>query len=278
MLRFNHVLIALGMMVVATGCGNQGLTDSLNIFLDPDEQVARMEVQLGDGLEVQLDGEFPLADGYGRLFFEPATRVENSRIIVELDVGRIVQDQIDLDGYGVITGLPNGASLPVSMTPPLIGVPVTQGGSVNVTAAIGIYPELQIGAVIDVAELRAGNFPEGVSICQNFRNEDNYAFASACLYGPSNGRSGGIFIGGNFGDVLGDLLDAPAEQPAELLALRSSGLAMALASSSVAALQMAPVRYVSESSQVWTESRHGRNKNKLRYKHWQSVKRVFKAR
>lgn len=261
--------------IFLSGCGNSSLADRMNISLDPEDQVARVEVDMSDGLEIQLDGDFDIADGYGTLHFEPATRQENAKIVVEFDLAKVVDDQ--LGGYGVVTKLPNGTDLPVSMSPPLFGIPVIQNGGIQVTALAAIIPELQVGAFIDIEAFNSRNFPVGVTICQNFRNSDNYAYASACLYGPANGRSGGIFIGGNFGDVL-DLEDVPAPSP--LLAFNQTGLSLR-SSAVVASASQLKLSSVSEESELWTESRID-SKKQLRgskgRKALRNVKRILRAR
>lgn len=269
----------LGLFVMGiaflTGCGNS-LSDQAKIFLDQETGKARLEVEMSDGLEVDLNGEFPLANGYGSLFFEPATRTSNAKIVVELDVVQMALDQANLDQFGLISELPNGTSLPVSMTPPLIGIPVTKSGKIQVTAALALVPELQLAAIVAIQDLNTNKFPVGVRICQNFRNDSGYAFASACVYGPANGQPGGIFIGGNFGEVLNLDQILPSSTPVA----RSSTMALsaALDYSSYAQPSVEIMSSVSEGSYAWTEERYDPRKKlsgSSGYKAMKNLKKVL---
>lgn len=286
MFRFwQSTCLAAFAALTLTACGDDSLGDRVNISLDPLEQTAALEVEMSDGLQVNLNGEFDIADGYGTLRFEPATRVDNAKIVVEFDVAQAINDQ--LDGYALVTELPNNSPLPVAMTPPLIGIPVLDNGDISVKAAASILPELQVGALIGISQFQTRYFPQGVSICQNFRNEEGYAFAAVCLYGPGSNESGGIFVGGNFGQVL----DMDLFQPGMGEALAStdlgqsrSSLALVSAASQVQPVAMsraAVMQSSSEESWAWTEERYD-PRRKLRgrkgLKALRNAKRILRAR
>ncbi len=190
----------LASALIFTGCGSLTLGDKVQVQVDPVTQNARLTVEMSDGLQVNLlNGEYPLPDGKGKLIFVPATKTSNARIGVEVSLASLAGGNM---GIGSITTLPNGAPMPVAMTPPLLSVPVIKNGNYDVDALFSVTPEVQIGAAIGIKQLSNKYIPGGVSLCQNFRNEEGLAFAAVCLYGPSDAKSGGIFVGANFGDLL----------------------------------------------------------------------------
>jgi hypothetical protein len=213
--------IKLGSTLVAasflSACGGASLSDQVRINLDPIAQRASLEVDMSDGLEVSLDGEFEIAKGYGKLNFVRATKSSNAKIQVSFDLAKLADDQ--LGGYSAVSSLPNLAPLPVALTPPLVKIPVINQGQIQVEALASIVPELQVGAFIHIAQFKTQYFPQGVAICQNFRNSEGLAFAAVCIFGPGDTKSGGIFVGGSFGDVL-NLGDQPSSS--ELFALSRS--------------------------------------------------------
>lgn len=192
-------LSMMGFVTLLSGCGGSSIADSVHLVLD-DDLTAKFQVEMSNGLEVHMDGGYDFLEGYGSVEFIPATQYENALISMELDLEKLAQDE--LDGYGTVSSLPNNAPFPVATVPPLVQIPVVEEGSVEVDALVSAIPDLQLGAFIKIDEFRSSQFPEGVAICQNFRNDDNYAFAAACLYGPLGNQAGGIYIGGNFGEVI----------------------------------------------------------------------------
>jgi hypothetical protein len=190
----------LASALIFTGCGSLTLGDKVQVQVDTETQNARLTIEMSDGLQVNLlNGEYPLPDGKGKLIFVPATKTENARIGVEVSLAALAGGNL---GLGAITTLPNGAPMPVAMTPPLLSVPVIKNGNYDVDALFSVTPEVQIGAAIGIKQLSNKYIPGGVSLCQNFRNEEGMAFAAVCLYGPSDTKTGGIFVGANFGDLL----------------------------------------------------------------------------
>jgi hypothetical protein len=242
-LKFSAMAALSGALLV--GCGDSKLGDQIEIILDPLTQTARVELDMADGLEVSMDGKFDIANGYGSIYLQRATKTENAKIVVELHVSQVIGDP--LGGLPILTQLPNGAPLPVSMTPPLFKVPVTKQGSFTLDALFALNPELQVGALVGISHFNSNVFPIGVSICQNFRNSDRIAFASVCLYGPGSQGSGGIFVGGNFGDVLG--LD---DFIPELISSPRHALMAVSAADQVSSVQSD----VQAKSRQWSEQRH----------------------
>lgn len=253
------VLVTGSMM---TACGGDSLGDRVDLVLDPVAGTASMKVEMSDNLEVALAGEFPIGgNGYATIEFVPGSRTERASILLKVDLLRIVEDQVDIGdlGVGVVNNLPNGAPFPAAILPPLASIPVVQSGSVRVNAMLGLIPELQVGAMIHIDQFRSGRFPQGVSICQNFRNSDNVAFAAICLVGPGNNTSGGIFVGGNFGEVLDFDLPVPFSQPEPQLMAMSRMSALSAAPADDLKPQMTIVSdELVESSYFWTEQSHKR--------------------
>ncbi|PIR21768.1 MAG: hypothetical protein COV44_11455 [Deltaproteobacteria bacterium CG11_big_fil_rev_8_21_14_0_20_45_16] len=253
----NQILGILSSVTLAafalTGCGGGSLGDKVGISLDPLTQVASLSVEMSDGLEVNLDGSFEIAEGYGSLHFQPATKTENAKIVIDLNLQAVLAGQ--LGQYGLVTTMPNGAPLPVAMTPPLIKIPVLQSGGITLDALAAITPELQLGAFVGISQFKSQYIPMGVSVCQNFRNEENYAFAAICIYGPSGNLPGGIFLGGNFGEVLD--LDGIIQSSPEMLALQSSPTAlMAVSMQSQLMASQAVSTEVAQDSKVWTKEQY----------------------
>lgn len=261
-------LLVLGALL--TGCGGTSLGDQISIFLDPHEQTATVEVKMSDGLEVHLDGEFPIANGYGLLSFVPATKKENARIRIEFDLNQIVNDQ--LGGYQVMSRLPNDAPFPVAMTPPLVRIPVVDKGSVTASALAAVVPELQVGALIGIAQFKTQYFPQGVAICQNFRNQQGYAYAAICLYGPSARESGGIFLGGNFGEVF---------DSQELLATSSANRTLMAVQRSQSINPLDQLKRIHVNSWSWDEQRYDPRRDlsgSKGQKALDNAKKILKAR
>jgi hypothetical protein len=233
---------------------------------------------MSDGLEVAIAGDFPV-DEFGSISFIPGTRTERAKIVFEYDLERLLAGQ--LGGFGAATKLPNEAPLPTPMLPPLVKIPVIQRGSVTVDAVLGVIPELQVGAMIGIAQFRTQYFPPGIALSQVFRNKDGVAFAVVTLYGPGlNNVPGGIFIGANFGEVLD--LDNLNPNAARSLMAASSNRAM-MASVKTQNL-MAAVNYesISEESSEWNEDRYdpkGRLKNqRTAYTTLQNARTILKKR
>lgn len=241
--------------IILQGCGNDQLGKDIKLGFDATTGQATLDLSMGDGLEVALNGEFPIANGLGSLTFVPATRTDNAKIRIAFDATRAMNEQ--LGGYGVSTTLPNGAPMPVAMTPPLITIPVLKKGEITVDALLAIVPELQVGANVHIAQFKSKYFPAGIAICQNFRNEERVAFAAVCIFGPSDTRSGGIFIGANLGEILNlnDLIAPPAAVAA------SSNRALLSSARELNQVQyaMAHVESVEVQSDEWTEERYDPN-------------------
>jgi len=186
---------------MASGCGDLSIGDQVQLNVDLQTQTAELSVEMSDGLQINmLNGAFPLPDGAGELVFVPATQQANARIAVRANLAVLAGDY--LGNINAISSLPNGSPLPVAVTPPLLSVPVLQNQNFKVAANFSITPEVQIGATIGIAQLNSRYVPEGIAICQNFRNEQNLAFAAVCLYGPGQNEYGGIFVGANLGDLF----------------------------------------------------------------------------
>lgn len=203
-------LLALSALVVApamlVGCGSFQLGKDVSLTLDTDKQIAKVEIAMGDGLEVSLNGDFPVAGGKGRIYFVPATKTSTARIGFEANLLALAGST--MTDVGSISTLPSGANLPVAMTPPLLSVQVIKNQNFDVSAVFAVTPELQLGTVVGISQMNSKYIPTGgIAICQDFRNDAKVAFAAVCIYGPNGSRSGGIFVGANFGDVLHDVIN-----------------------------------------------------------------------
>jgi hypothetical protein len=139
-----------------------------------------------------------------------------------------------------------------------------------------IIPELQIGALIGIAQFKTQYFPQGIAICQNFRNEEGMAFAAVCLYGPGAKDPGGIFVGANFGSVI-----EMFEQEQQLMALSRGHMALSVADQVKPSVSAEVTHAVSASSNDWREERYdpkrklsGRNGLKA----LRNAKRILRAR
>ena len=205
---FKFLALTVVPAVVMTGCGDMALGKRVQLKLDPEQQTANIEVEMGDGLEVSLAGDFPIANGVGALYFAQATREANAKIGVKVNVARLVSDKID-----VISTLPSGAPLPAAVRGPLFMMPIQQDQNFDLNAVFSLTPELQVGAVVGMKVFSTRYVIPGVALCQNFRNSENRAFAAVCLYGPNQttNKYGGIFLGGTFGEVLNRQLQADNE-------------------------------------------------------------------
>jgi hypothetical protein len=235
------------------GCGSFQLGDNVTLKLDAEHQTANLEVQMSDGLEVSLNGEFPLANGQGRIYFAPATQTETAKIGIEANLAVIAGGSVI--NMETISTLPSGAMLPVAMTPPLLVARVLKNANYDISAAFTLVPELQLGAVVGITQMNAQYIPTGgLAICQNFRNENKVAFAAICVYGPTATTSGGIFIGSNFGDVLNN---SEISTPANSSSVARS--AMALSSSSAPFVMNRNVLSTSSNvhSSNWVDSNSG---------------------
>ncbi len=182
-----------------TGCGSASIGKSVQVKLDPEQKTANLELEMSDGMEVSLAGNFPLANGLGELYFTQATRDSNAKIGLRVQVSKLVEDKVN-----VVSTLPSGAPFPAAILPPLFKAKVMKNDNFDLNAVFSLSPELQIGALVGMKVLSSNYVVTGVAICQNFRNTENKAFAAACLYGPnpSKGEFGGLFIGGTFGEVI----------------------------------------------------------------------------
>lgn len=228
------------------GCGSFQLGQNVSLSLDTETQTAKLEIVMGDGLEVNMNGSFPIEGGKGSIYFVPATKTTPAKIGFEANLAVIAGSQ--LAGIGTIATMPNGAPLPVAMTPPLLEVQVIKNANFNVAADFAITPELQLGATIGIAKMSTQYIPAGgLSLCQNFRNQDHLAFAAVCVYGPNGVKSGGIFIGANFGNVLGNVI-----QPNTNVA--SMSMALSQASEPRLVEQAVVFQSMHQSSSNWVES------------------------
>ncbi len=252
-LKIQMVGLSLLTATLLQGCGGASFGDRFNISLDPNEGVARVEVTMSDGLEVSLAGEFPV-DQYGSISFIPGTRTERAKIVFEYSLEHLIAGQ--LGGFGAVTQLPNGAPLPTPMMGPLVKIPVLPNGSIKVDAVLGLVPELQLGAIISIAQFRTQYFPPGIAISQTFRNQEGIAFAAISLYGPgvNNSVSGGVFVGANFGEVL-DLNNLNPNSVNALMAA-STNRAMMASVRTVNMISADDFEEVSEDSEEWSEERH----------------------
>ncbi len=199
-MKWNQLsMLAFAPAIVLTGCGDAQLGKNVSLKLDAENQSANLEVEMMSGLEVSLAGEFPLADEWGHLYFVPATRESNSKIGIRVNVAKLVDDKIN-----IVTTLPNGAPMPAALQPPLFVREVMKNGEFDAEALLSVVPELQIGMNVGIKAFSSKYVIPGVAICQNFRNSEQQAYAAVCLYGPNplDGRHGGIFVGGTFGEVI----------------------------------------------------------------------------
>ena len=237
--------------LVTSGCGSLSLGDKVQLNLDPETQMAQLSIEMSDGLQINmLDGSYPIADGRGRLIFTPASRTENARIGVEVDLAALAAGQ--LANIGTTSTLPNGSPLPVAINAPLLMIPVIKNNNFDVNALLSISPELQIGAAVGIAQMSSSYIPNGIAVCQNFRNAENVAFAAICLYGPSTGKSGGVFVGANLGDVF-DMNEA-----APMVA--SSNSRALMVASAPQRLVLNSFNPVSISSTTWSEQMYDPSK------------------
>ncbi|MBN8555545.1 MAG: hypothetical protein J0L93_08885 [Deltaproteobacteria bacterium] len=204
--------------VLLTGCGSLQLGDNVQLKLNPETQTANLEVEMSDGLQVSMTGDYPIANGKGRLYFVDATKTTNARIGVEVNLAAVAGST--MTDMGAITTLPNGSPLPVAMTPPLLTIPVLKNANFSLDAAFALSPDLQIASLIGIQQFSAKYVPAGIALCQNFRDSNNVAFAAVCIFGASaSGKTGGIFVGANFGEVLNmDNLLASKSSSAKLFA------------------------------------------------------------
>lgn len=216
--------------VLTTGCGDLSIGDRVQLNVDLQTQMAELSVEMSDGLQINMaNGSFPIANGAGELVFVPATQTANARIAVRANLAVLAAGQ--LGNIGAISTLPNGAPLPVALTPPLLKVPVLQNANFKANALFSIQPDVQIGASIGIAQMNSRYVPEGIAICQNFRNEQNFAFAAVCLYGPAQNEWGGIFVGANLGDLFHQN-QQPAPSSSQMLLARAAPMSSLATSSS----------------------------------------------
>ena len=275
-LKISGVVLAASLL---SACGGTSLSDQIRIVLDPDTQVASLQVDMSDGLEVALEGEFEIAEGYGSLSLVRATKESNAKINVSFDLAKLAKDQ--LGGYGAVSSLPNNAPLPVALTPPLVKIPVVDKGQIQLDALASIVPELQVGAFVHIAQFKTQYFPQGVAICQNFRNSEGLAFAAVCIYGPGEEKSGGIFVGGNCGDVLNLGVGQPDEPQSDELFAVSRSQMFAAASRDVSVNPIESFVSKNVGSLFWDEQRFD-PKNDLRgsrgYKAMRNAQKILRSR
>ncbi len=225
------------------------LGDKVQLNLDVEQQTAQLSIEMSDGLQINmLNGSYPIGNGMGQLVFTPATQTENARIGVEVSLQALVAGQ--LGNIGTVATLPNGSPLPVAIQAPLLSIPVYKANGFDVDALLSITPELQIATTVGIPQMNSQYVPAGLAVCQNFRNEQNLAFAAICLYGPGSGKNGGIFVGANLGDVFD--FATPAPQP-------NMAMAMSFASAPEASFLRA-MQSVSISSSDWSEELHNPRK------------------
>jgi hypothetical protein len=246
-----NIALVGGLAWMLTGCGDTSVGDRVGMSINPDDQTASFDIELSDGLEIAVSGEFPIADGAGSLSFVPATREQNAKIRVKVYLAALVGDE--LDNISAVDSLPNGSPLPVAVLAPLLSIPVIEEGSVTADALFSVTPELQLGAMVGIEAFNSNNVPNGISICQNFRNDEKVAFAAICLYGPSGTERGGIFVGGTFGDVLGGVIDSDDGEGNILLASTALTTVNMNDDSDEVNLNLSAMNI---SSMMWSEQRH----------------------
>lgn len=230
----------LAAALLTTGCGDLSIGDKVQVNLDVERQTAQLTVEMSDGLQINmLNGSYPIADGKGQLIFVPATKTQNARIGVEVNLTALAAGQ--LAGIGTVSTLPNGSPLPVAMTAPLLSIPAVHNNNFAVDALLAVTPELQIGATVGIAQMNTKYIPGGISVCQNFRNDQNVAFAAICLYGPGENKSGGVFVGANFGDVFN--FSAPEIEDSNSMMLFAATAPQARMASSFSPISMSSTKY-----------------------------------
>jgi hypothetical protein len=217
-------------LLTMTGCGSLNLGQAVQVSLDPATQSAKLEVELSDGFQVNMAGQYLIEENWGRIYFVQPTKTTNAKIGVEVSVASIAGSSLN---FSTISALPNGAPLPVAVSGPLFAIPVLHDANFDLKAAVSITPELQVGALVGIQAFSTKYVIPGVAVCQNFRNSAKVAFAAICIYGPSaSGKdSGGIFLGGSFGQVIPSSI-LNSSQPASgsvALASRSSVFALSAA-------------------------------------------------
>lgn len=234
--------------ILSVGCGGVELGEQVKLKLDPLAQTAALEVEMSSGTELSLAGEFPLDEGRATLSFVPATRMENAKIRVNVDLSELTGGY--LSQLGSVATLPNGAPLPVAMTPPLVAARVIKNQGFEVDAVLAMVPELQVGALVGIDKMSNRYVPEGLSLCQNFRNQENKAIAAICVYGPGNNRFGGVFVGANFGEVIRERDSTDVEEVQSLVA----GRAFLMSTAPAASYQLDSA--LDFSSRDWTAQTH----------------------
>jgi hypothetical protein len=191
----------LATALLSTGCGDMKLSDRVLMLLDPENQKAAFTIEMSDGLQVNIpNGAYPIGNGVGQLIFVPATKEANARIGIEVNLAAVAGDA--LADVGVVESLPNGNAFPVAITPPLFSIPAVKSNSFKVNALTSISPEFQLGATVGISQMSSKYVPQGISLCQNFRNEQGVATSAVCIYGPGMEEFGGIFLGANFGELF----------------------------------------------------------------------------
>jgi len=196
-------------VLAMTGCGSSSvnLGQNVTVNLDPTTEVANVQIELGTGLQVSLAGNFMVPQSWGNIYFVPPTQTTGEAIGISLNLANMIGQQFK---FSTLTTLPGGSPLPVSLTGSLFEVPVMSNSTFNLDAAFSLTPNLQVAAVIGISQFSSQYVVGGIALCQNFQNASNVYYASLCLFGPSGTQSGGIFIGGNFGNVIPNLTTTPA--------------------------------------------------------------------
>lgn len=229
MKSFKRILgiVALPMVALSfVGCGDAtNLGQNVQLILDPASQSAKLEVEMTNGLQVSAAGSYLIQNNWGHLYFVDATKTTNAKIGIEVSLAEILKHQLN---FALLNSLPNGAPLPVAVTPPVLGIPVVKNSNFDFKAVLSLTPELQLGALVGISAFSTKYVIPGVAICQNFRNSEKAAYAAVCIYGPSanSSESGGVFIGGTFGNVIPADMIASSTPIATNLAMRSSVFAL----------------------------------------------------
>ncbi len=242
-------VLILPVAVLMTGCGDSSLGQKASFKLDPITQSAKFEVEMTNGLEVSMAGNYLIQNNWGHVYFVSATKSNNARIGIAVDLLAVIGHQIDLP---IISSLPNGAPLPVAVTPPLFSIPVHKDNNFNLKALLSLAPDLQMGVLAGIKAFSTKYVLPGFAVCQNFRNADKVAIAAICIYGPNadNTESGGVMIGGSFGNVLpsnvSEVITNVASSQSMTLAATSSRAFKVGARNEMPSLNLSPMASVVE--------------------------------
>jgi hypothetical protein len=146
---------------------------------------------------------------------------------------------------------------------------------------LALAPELQLGMTVGMKVFSTKYVLPGFAVCQNFRNSNKVAYAALCIYGPTadNNTWGGIFLGGNFGEVIPtNVLSPVIASNGNTSASRSFSLE---SKSSVFAMDSVKFKEMSTQSTDWDDSVHD-PKKELRgskgYKTYRNIEKVLRVR